>query len=45
MSYSDKNYEWEKKGGTFSDKTAFEEFGLTQNDIINAINEGKLQFR
>lgn len=45
MSYSDKNYEWTKKGGTLSDKTAFEEFGLTKNDIINAINEGKLQFR
>lgn len=45
MSYSDVNYEWTKKGGTLSDKTAFEEFGLTQNDIIKAINEGKLQFR
>mgnify|MGYP006356877759 FL=1 len=45
MSYDDVNYEWTKKGGTLSDKTAFEEFGLTQNDIIKAINEGKLQFR
>ena len=45
MSYNDVNYEWTKKGGTLSDKTAFEEFGLTQNDIIKAINEGKLQFR
>ena len=45
MSYNDTNYEWTKKGGTLSDKTAFEEFGLTQNDIMKAINEGKLQFR
>jgi len=45
MCYNDKNYEWTEKGGTLGDKTAFKEFGLTQNDIINAINEGKLQFR
>jgi hypothetical protein len=45
MSYSDVHYEWTKKGSTLSDKTAFKEFGLTQNDIIKAINEGKLQFR
>ena len=42
MSYNDVNYEWTKKGGTLSDKTAFEEFGLTQDDVITAINEGKL---
>ena len=35
----------DKKNGALSDKTAFTEFGLTQNDIINAINERKLQFR
>ncbi len=45
MSYSDVKYEWTKKGGTLSDKTAFEEFGLTQHDVLKAINEGKLQFR
>ena len=39
------NQEWTKKNGSLSDKTAFTEFGLTQKDIINAINEGKLQFR
>ena len=39
------NYEWTKKGGTLSDKTAFDEYGLTQGDIIKAINEGKLQYR
>lgn len=45
MSYSGVTHEWTKKGGTLSDKTAIEEFGLTQDDIIIAINEGKLQFR
>lgn len=45
MSYNDVSYEWTKKGCTLSDKTAFKEFGLTQDDIIKAINEGNLQFR
>ncbi|OHB74501.1 MAG: hypothetical protein A2W17_02945 [Planctomycetes bacterium RBG_16_41_13] len=45
MPDNDTNYEWTKKGGTLSDKNAFKEFGLTQNDIMKAINEGKLQFR
>lgn len=39
------NSEWTKKNGSLSDKTAFTEFGLTQNDILYAINEHKLQFR
>ena len=39
------NQEWTKKNGSLSDKTAFTEFGLTQNHIINAISERKLQFR
>ena len=45
MSYSNVEHEWTKKGSTLSDKTAFKEWGLTQDDIIKAINEGKLQFR
>lgn len=45
MNYNQHKQEWTKKGGTLSDKTVSKEFGLTQNDIINAINEGKLQFR
>lgn len=45
MSYNVVTHEWTKKGGTLSDKTAIEEFGLTQDDIITAIYEGKLQFR
>ncbi len=44
MPYSP-NHEWTKKGGTLSDKTAFDEYGLTQDDIIKAINQGKLQYR
>ena len=44
MPYSS-NHEWTKKGGTLSDKTAFDEYGLTRDDIIKAINQGKLQYR
>jgi hypothetical protein len=37
--------EWVRNGATLSDKTAREEFGLTQEEIIAAINAGKLQYR
>ena len=36
---------WVKKGATLSDKSARKEFGLTQDEIIEAINDGKLQYR
>jgi hypothetical protein len=36
---------WSQKGATFSDKSARKEFGLTQEEIIQAIREGKLQYR
>src|SRR5208283_5905810 len=36
---------WTRKGATFSDKSARQEFGLTQQDIFAAIRAGKLQFR
>ncbi len=36
---------WSRKGATLSDKTARQEFGLTQQEIIAAIRVGKLQFR
>jgi hypothetical protein len=36
---------WLKKGGTLSDKSARKEFGLSQEEIIDAIKSGKLQFR
>jgi hypothetical protein len=36
---------WSKKGATLSDKSARAEFGLTQREIITAIQEGKLQYR
>ena len=35
--------EWGRKGATLSDKTARSEFGLTQDQIIAAIDAGKLQ--
>ena len=43
MSQSDSM--WSEKGATMSDKSARQEFGLTQQEIIVAIRAGKLQFR
>lgn len=36
---------WQQKGATLSDKSAREEFGLTQQEIVAAIQAGKLQYR
>lgn len=36
---------WSRKGATLSDKSARQEFGLTQQEIIAAIRGGKLQYR
>src|ERR687896_961189 len=36
---------WSQKGATLSDKSARKEFGLTQEEIIQAIKDGKLQYR
>ena len=36
---------WGRKGGTLSDKTAQQEFGLSQQEIYQAVREGKLQYR
>jgi hypothetical protein len=37
--------EWGRKGATLSDKTARKEYGLTQDEIIAAIDAGQLQYR
>jgi len=37
--------EWRRKGATLSDKSARKEFGLTQEEILDAINAGKLSYR
>ena len=37
--------EWGRKGATLSDKSAREEFGLTQEEIIQAIRTGEMQYR
>jgi hypothetical protein len=37
--------EWGRKGATLSDKTARQEYGLTQAEIFAAIDAGKLQYR
>ena len=36
---------WTIKGATLSDKTARKEYKLTQDEILEGINEGKLHFR
>ena len=36
---------WSKKGATLSDKSARKEYGLAQEEIIEAIKDGKLQYR
>ena len=41
----DLDSEWQRKGGTLGDKTARKEFGLTQDEIVQAIRAGKLQYR
>src|SRR5665213_1351009 len=43
IDYSDS--EWQRKGATLSDKTAREEFGLTQDEITQAIQAGTLHYR
>jgi len=37
--------EWVKQGGTLSHKNACKEFGLTEDEVIDAIRTGKLQYR
>lgn len=39
------NDEWQRKGTTLSDKSARQEFGLTQDEIYDAIDAGTLQYR
>jgi hypothetical protein len=41
----EQNAEWQRKGATLSDKTARQEFGLTQDEIYDAIEAGTLQYR
>jgi hypothetical protein len=41
----EQNQEWSRKGATLSDKTARHEFGLTQDEIYDAIDAGALQYR
>ena len=36
---------WTQKGATLSDKSARKEFGISQEEIIEGIKAGKLQYR
>jgi hypothetical protein len=42
---NDSDSEWQGKGATLSDKTAREEYGLAQDEIVQAIRAGKLHCR
>ncbi len=44
-SHTDLDSEWQRKGATLSDKTARKEFGLTPDEVVQAIRSGKLQYR
>ncbi|MFH1127574.1 MAG: hypothetical protein V1718_05695 [archaeon] len=44
METEEKKANWFEKGATLSDKSAREEFSITQEEIHKAINEGKLQY-
>ncbi len=41
----DLDSDWQRKGATLSDKAARKDFGLTQNEIVQAIRAGKLHYR
>ncbi len=45
MTFEKSESDWAKKGNTLSDKSARKEFGLTQEEIIEAIKADKLQYR
>ncbi len=36
---------WQKQGATLSHKNACKEFGLTEDEVIEAMKVGKLQYR
>jgi septal ring factor EnvC (AmiA/AmiB activator) len=42
---NESDFLWSQKGATLSDKSARQEFGLTQEEIYAAIRAGKLQYR
>lgn len=41
----DLDAEWQRKGATLSDKTARKEFGLTQQQIVEAVRAGTIHYR
>ena len=41
----DSEEEWRRKGATLSDKTARKEFGLSEDEILAAVDAGQLQYR
>jgi len=44
VNLGEKKADWFKRGATLSDKSARIEFGISQEEIYGAINDGKLHF-
>ena len=42
---NDTSHLWGRKNETLSDKSAEKEYGISREDIIDAINSGELQYR
>ncbi len=42
---SEDNVLWTRKGETLTDKTAQKELGITQEEIVDGIKTGKLEYR
>ncbi|HAJ79116.1 MAG TPA: hypothetical protein DCO75_05030 [Fibrobacteres bacterium] len=45
MTQQSTNADWTAKGATLSHQSAMKEFGLTEKEIFDAVNQGMLQFR
>jgi len=45
MKKEERTAEWNEPGGALSDKSARTKFGLTQEEIVKAIETNKLQYR
>ena len=41
----DTRHLWGQKNATLSDKSAEKEYGITRDEVIDAINSGELQYR
>lgn len=45
VNFEETNSAWTEKGATLSDKNAMREFGISKNEILDAIKSGNLHYR